>query len=514
MADKNYQLIGEDDHVFKLRHPDGSEFQVAKHAVGQEVHRRIKSLEPAKMADGGKVEDPGPNPFTETGENPTEPIAPAYESAASPQYTNPNVPNASDALAAPTVDANLPAAPSPAPASAGVPPANSDQIAGQQGPAAPAGIEPQAQGPYGEFLKQQLEANKGITEAQKNLYSQNANALKEAVNKQAEYDRSFNDELKTNTDDHAKLLDAIKNQQIDPTRLFHQPGITGTLSNIGAAISVALSGIGSGLTGRPNMAMEVIQKNIDRDIEAQKIDLGKKQSLLSENLRKYGNIRDAQRATSAQLWTGVRGMMEARANQSQSQQAVQQGQLRGAEIGMNVAKMNQELATNVANAQSLGYGGQTGGLEASKIPYGLISNPQFQEKVVPIGDRVYQAHDKDQAKDLNKMEAIYRPIVSDIQSLKDLAQKGVLTSPEGRAQAEAIQGRLAMAVNEFNGYKRFTDVDDKIIAKQFNDPASIAGIIKGEGATNDTLAALKTKLESERKQALPGYKVLNFKPGL
>ncbi len=54
---------------------------------------------------------------------------------------------------------------------------------------------------------------------------------------------------------------------VDPQRYLTNLGVSGrTLASLG----VALSGLGAGLTGQPNMAMEILQKNIDRDIDSQK----------------------------------------------------------------------------------------------------------------------------------------------------------------------------------------------------------------------------------------------------
>lgn len=62
-----------------------------------------------------------------------------------------------------------------------------------------------------------------------------------------------------------------------------------TFQKVVAGLGMVLSGIGSGLTGQPNMAAAFIQKAIERDIEAQKANLGKKESALSYGMKLYGN---------------------------------------------------------------------------------------------------------------------------------------------------------------------------------------------------------------------------------
>lgn len=65
----------------------------------------------------------------------------------------------------------------------------------------------------------------------------------------------------------AALDDASQNAAIDPQRYLNNLGVSGKTVS---AIGMALSGIGSGLTGQPNLAVELFNKNVERDIAAQK----------------------------------------------------------------------------------------------------------------------------------------------------------------------------------------------------------------------------------------------------
>lgn len=59
---------------------------------------------------------------------------------------------------------------------------------------------------------------------------------------------------------------AAEKSQIDPDLYLKRLGVSGRLLS---SIGIILSGAGAGLSGQPNMAMQVFQKNIDRDIAAQ-----------------------------------------------------------------------------------------------------------------------------------------------------------------------------------------------------------------------------------------------------
>lgn len=100
-----------------------------------------------------------------------------------------------------------------------------------------------------------------------------------------------------------KISDAIANQKIDPQAYWNNKD---SHAKMRAAIGILLSGLSG---SQHNMAMDVIQKNIDRDIESQKMELGKKQTLLSDNLRMQGNIIDAERATRAQYEALLQGQI-------------------------------------------------------------------------------------------------------------------------------------------------------------------------------------------------------------
>jgi hypothetical protein len=83
----------------------------------------------------------------------------------------------------------------------------------------------------------------------------------------------------------------IADQKIDPHRLWNSKSAGQQAASL---IGIVLGGIGAGMSGGPNMALQVIDKQIERDINAQTAELGKKENLLSALFRKYGNLEQAQ----------------------------------------------------------------------------------------------------------------------------------------------------------------------------------------------------------------------------
>lgn len=97
-------------------------------------------------------------------------------------------------------------------------------------------------------------------------------------------------------DTEGALQQAAESAKIDPQRYINNLGVgQKTLT----AIGIALSGLGAGLTGQPNMAMQAVQANIDRDIQAQaKIFQNKMETVAAER----GLLQSAQdRQNLAQL---------------------------------------------------------------------------------------------------------------------------------------------------------------------------------------------------------------------
>ena len=100
------------------------------------------------------------------------------------------------------------------------------------------------------------------------------------------------------------LLDA----KVNPNQFFEQRD---TGQKVLAGIGMLFSGIGAGLTGAPNLAMDVINRAIDRDIDAQKFNIGKQQNYLSYYVKKTGDELIATNYMKADLLDSVAAQIKA-----------------------------------------------------------------------------------------------------------------------------------------------------------------------------------------------------------
>jgi hypothetical protein len=115
-------------------------------------------------------------------------------------------------------------------------------------------------------------------------------ALHDAAQTQQAQMKSYQDHYGELDNERKSFQHDVENAHVDPK---HYMSGMGTMSKIATGIGLLLGGMGSGVTGGENLAMSFLNKQIDRDIEAQKTELGKKENLLSANLKQFGNMRDA-----------------------------------------------------------------------------------------------------------------------------------------------------------------------------------------------------------------------------
>lgn len=172
----------------------------------------------------------------------------------------------------------------------------------------------------------------------------------QATSNQAESNISYLNDLQDQLDEVPSAVDTIakykvkddafmnslQNNKVDPNRIWHQASTSGKIM---AGIGMLLSGMGSGLTGQPNLALKVIDDNINRDIEAQKSDQSNTMNLWKMNRQALGSDLAAHLATRNQLITNAQYQMMKSANQFNSEQGK-------ANLSMALAEGEREKATN------------------------------------------------------------------------------------------------------------------------------------------------------------------------
>lgn len=96
-------------------------------------------------------------------------------------------------------------------------------------------------------------------------------------------------EFKRRETERAKIKEAIDSTEIDPKRIFRDSPVKGFM----AAIAAGMGAYASGMNGGPNFALQVLDKAVERDINAQKSELAKKRGQLGEVTNGLADLRAA-----------------------------------------------------------------------------------------------------------------------------------------------------------------------------------------------------------------------------
>jgi hypothetical protein len=140
---------------------------------------------------------------------------------------------------------------------------------------------------------------------------------------------------------------------VDPDRFFTKRG---TGAKILAGIAAGLGAYAASMTGTKNFALEIINKAIDDDIEAQKAEIAKtagsiteQRNLLNDMIRKGMNDAEAESATRAIMLQRARQMLEERMAKITKEDAKQRGgilqqQIRNDEL-MKLEQLKQSAAS-------------------------------------------------------------------------------------------------------------------------------------------------------------------------
>lgn len=231
-----------------------------------------------------------------------------------------------------------------------------NQIEGQEA----RGINMQAQG--------QIEQNKQFAEAQR-----------QETDRQVMAQQKYEEKMNAHQEELDQLSHDVASTKIDPDHYWNSKS---TGSKISTALGVLVAGIGQGLShSTQNVAWSALQSNIDKDIDAQKSNLGKKQTLLSDNLRIQGNLMQAEAASRLQYSAIMQGQLAKIAAQTGDPMITGRAQQQIAELKLRDVPLKQQLAQHEVQMQMRNELMKGGGTKdpASYVPYVV---PEQQQKAV------------------------------------------------------------------------------------------------------------------------------------
>jgi hypothetical protein len=478
----NYNLLDEDDNKFVVGNGDSS-FSIAKYGLDDGFMEKLRMLPRVGYADGGMVEEPAPSAL-EAGLKAQSGIGDIFGAVASPigeameaglqaptsrglqfapygefkgQPETPMTPvsepipgrtGASGTWAGAT---ETPVTTPAAPTADTVPPYMKIGMGGGQ--PAPFMLPEDIRSGYekmqqGTMAQAKAHADAAIEQAR--LYDEQAKDLELqqiAYRKQTE---KLDSEI-------ADLQKGIATQKIDPNRIWTNAS---TGNRVTAGISLLLGGLSQGLTGaKSNPAMDVINNAIDRDIDAQKAELGKKQNLLSLNLQKYGRLDQAFQATKMQIMAVTQAQINQQAAKMGSKQALAAAQVASGQMDVQMGMIKNQLAGESAKQARLT---DPNGLTAKDL-IKLDQETQARMVQLPNGN-YYLTGSPSDAQKVKEKQAVYFPIRDLAREFYTEMERGVtLPMTARKAQAERLQQSMLLELKNLNELGALTKDDIALI---------------------------------------------------
>ena len=336
------------------------------------------------------------------------------------------------------------------------------------------------------------EAVLGQYNAEKMVAEQTEGALKDYDAKLNKAIGTYQSEMKNAINEYNTLQNKMADGTIDPNRYWKNAGWGGL---VGAALSVAHSGFSAGIMGQAgNPAIDIINKEIERDIEAQKAEIDKTKNLLSLNLDKRKNLTDAIRETRSMLWSSVEHKAKIAVAQAGTLEAKAKAQNSLALIKEKQRQILDERAAKEAEKAFFGGAGNAAAIpeklrdNAVILPDGSYGVVLSKESKKPVEEAVAAYHEgKDIAKEYDEFVSkgktwslTERQAKADslhergVFAIKNLANLGVLSGDEAKradnilpTTSAFMQGNQQAKLEEFNNYIR-SMVDSKLKSRVVN----------------------------------------------
>lgn len=162
------------------------------------------------------------------------------------------------------------------------------------------------------------------------------------------------------------------NGHIDPDHFITSKS---SLGKISTAIGLILGGISGGVLHQENPALKFLNAQIDRDVEAQKAEMGRKQNLMTVLNQQYGNMKDASNMARAIQLDMYKSKLDMAAAQSKDPIA----KARAMQSGAILEQQKQALVGQTAQRQAVLQGLQNGSLGPEHAVNVLVPEKQRAE---------------------------------------------------------------------------------------------------------------------------------------
>lgn len=446
----NFSLLKEDQDSYHIKHPGGKTLKVDKAALSSKAHEAIKKFASGGMAhyDEGTPDAPISADDTAQSFKPLIDVSNPAEDQVLHDAYNPSQPDES--------------APDPINITA---PENlthqSDNSSPQAtGQASPAGQSFPTQ--QGSGFSMEQAGNQALASAIGKEGQQEAQAIDANAQSMGQLP-SAADIVNANKPKDQELQQAFQDGRIDPQRFLNNMG---TGSKIMAGIGMVLSGFGAGASGQPNMARQIIENAIDRDIAAQQNDQSKKMSQWKMNREALGTDLQANLATKQQMYTALQYQLQKTAAQSKGPEEQARAQVANGEIQRQLDQLHFQQA--MLNPTQETAGGAAPGSEQAQnnhlhtlqqaVQLGIVKPEVYkdvQERTLPGIGVAIRTPTSDQVTDLTNYDTINKALNKAVAFQQSGHGGGIgAWSPANRQEAGVIQQGIANSMNQLLDSKR------------------------------------------------------------
>lgn len=505
---RKFKKISSDQHSTVLESDKGHKITVAHKALEPELRKHLSKM-PIHMKEGGLVEEDflSVKPMTANASvMPSEEEEIVAMSKAAPEM--PSQPMGMDAQAPLEMPkGSTPENPLPSSAIENV---NTTQIADPNKP---------AQDPLG-YSQYEQNLMKGYGEQQQGLQMESQAKQFQAKEEQAalqkhqdvmlELKSNYDKKFQTLEQNRQQLMNDIQSSKIDPNRLYSNMS-TGQKFELG--IGLILGGMGAGLTGGENPVLKSLQNQIDRDVDAQRSELGKKQNLLSANMQEFGNLKDAMEMTKSQQLDVLSSKMKMAAAKAMNPMAKAQMLQEAGKLDQQSAGILQQLAQKRTMNEFL----QNANKDPSKIPAAIniarITAPEMakslEERYVPAVNAVASIPVPKEVRDRITAGADLQKKVAELRAFAD--ENKYSFNPQKKALGEQKAAQVLDAYRVAKGQGVFKESAKDFDAQMMpHDPTSLLDSwLKG---TDKRYEDLQRTLHQEHSTLLKGYGLKGKEP--
>ena len=305
----------------------------------------------------------------------------------------------------------------------------------------------------------------------------------------------------------------VQNGHIDPNEYINNMS---TGKTIATGIGLLLGGMGSGLTHQPNLAFESLQNNINRDIDAQRLNLGAKESLLSNNLQQTGNLNTAMQLTNLQTNQIFAAKFKQIADYgTQSMESAKANQIAGL-FDQKAADLQHQMAVQQAMLGPTAQNQDPEAAFANRMQYLRMQGPEGEKMAqqqeahhIPgftgMTARPVQKSDTDQWSNLTNLQKLINNAQTYSNQVGTWGAGYLRGNPAVAAQGRSLESALTLEMGKFADLNRFTPEEHKLFVQRV--PSLTGTDITGQRQ------ALLNQLQQEISNKVDTFKSSLFGPG-